>query len=360
MPPNVGLILDTSEVAPVLVPATPPPAPPAAPPPALTAPAPVPPTPIPQSGVSYIDPDSLPASSPPLITPGETVPGAPAPPPAAVTEPVPVTPPPEVPPGAIPQPGQAGLTPDDIDADEALAEAEANDPDLSDLLAVNIEDPFALDATTATLLPLKGAAAVSAINSSCAKYGIDPLACFANALNEGNKGGIGDSGWAYGPWQDHLTEFRGRPFYGKGQNNATVNEWAWSANGIDYSVRQMATAKPSARNLKGHAAVAAIVAGYERPTGVHAAIIARSKTYDTLAALNQGAFDYLSARMLGPVSGGAIGNVPPGGDTSTTGAKVPAGLNQSWTTLIDTFDKDLPKAHDKVKALGDSLLGVVK
>ncbi len=320
----------------------------------------MPPALIPQPGVSYIPAGEGEPGASITVLPGETIPGA-APAPVLEAQPPPVVAPPPAPPaGTIPQPGQAGLTPDDIDADQALADAEANDADVSDLFAVNIEDPFALDATAAQVLPLKGAAAVSAINAACSRYGIDPLACFANALGEGHAGGIGDSGWAYGPWQDHLTEFRGRPFYGKGQNNATVNEWAWTVNGIDYSVRQMAVAKPSARNLNGHAAVAAIVAGYERPSDVHAAIIARSKTYDTLHALNQGAFDYLSARMLGPVSGGAIGNVPSGGDTSTTGAKVPAGLNQSWTTLIDTFKTNLPKEHDKVKALGESLMGVVK
>lgn len=346
-------------VQPAPAPPPPPPAPDPPPAPEPAAPPPEPPTPIPQPGVSYIDPDSLPPASVPLVTPGETVPGAPASS-EPVAPPTAAQPPSTAPPaGTIPQPGQAELTPDDIDANQALADAEANDPDLSGLPDVEIEDPFAAGPLVAVKPPLKGQAAADAIVGACSTFQIDTLACLANALNEGWQGNIGDHGLAYGPFQDHLTEFPGRPFYGKGANNDTVNEWAWTANGINYSVRQMATSKPSAKDLVGHAAVAAIVAGYEKPTDTHGEIIARDKTYDKLKALGNGAFDYAASQLAGPVSGGAVGTLPP----DTTGGDqqyVPPGLAQSWSTLLDKFKTDLPKEHAKVKALGESLMEVVK
>ena len=92
---------------------------------------------------------------------------------------------------------------------------------------------------------------------------LDAAAVLAVAEQEGLGGGIGDGGLAYGPWQDHMTEFAGRPWYGRGRNNADVQAWAWTVTGADYVLAQMVAA--GADRLTGTAAINQIVRAYERP-----------------------------------------------------------------------------------------------
>lgn len=106
------------------------------------------------------------------------------------------------------------------------------------------------------------AALIQYVNSQAPAYGLDPAAVLAVAQQEGLNGGIGDSGQAYGPWQDWLTYFQGRPWYGGGTNNQQVQQWAWSTDGINYVLGQM---QGVAKGLSGQAAVHAIVYGFERP-----------------------------------------------------------------------------------------------
>jgi hypothetical protein len=111
------------------------------------------------------------------------------------------------------------------------------------------------------------AALIQYVNSQAASYGLDPAAVLATAHVEGWGGTIGDGGHAYGPWQDHLTDFKERPWYGAGTNNAQVQTWAWSSEGINYALNQMATTG-KARGLSGYQAVVNINTFYERSADI--------------------------------------------------------------------------------------------
>jgi hypothetical protein len=240
----------------------------------------------------------------------------------------------------------------------AQAEALANLADLTGLPDYELLDPFGLQAFAVTNPSLKGGGALTAIAQACADYGVDPLATIADAIHEGASGAIGDGGLAYGPFQDHLTEFEGRPFYGKGRNNRVVNAWAWSENGIRYSVRQMAAGSPSARGLHGHAAVYAIVYGYERPADKPGAYRTRAAEYDKLVRLGSGWASYAAPLFKGPAAGGAVDSAP-----ITSGADAPykpAGVTAQWRSLIDVFKVSLPKQHAKADNLSKSLVEVFK
>jgi hypothetical protein len=101
------------------------------------------------------------------------------------------------------------------------------------------------------------------VNDNAARFGLDPAAVLSAARVEGWSGRIGDGGLAYGPWQDHMTEFQNRgPWYGSGKNNQTVNTWAWTPAGIDQAMTEMAAA--GVKGLSGLAAVHAMIFGFER------------------------------------------------------------------------------------------------
>lgn len=254
--------------------------------------------------------------------------------------------------------GGSGAVGDTDDLAAAAAIANANQPDLTDLLGWELDDPFGVQLLGVSNPPLKGGGAISAIAQAGSDYGVDVLAIVADALHEGANGEIGDGGNAYGPFQDHLTEFSGRPFYGKGKNNPVVNAWAWTENGIRYSVRQMATASPSAKGLRGHSAVYAIVYGYERPTDKAGAYRTRAAEYDKLVKLAGGWPAYAAPLFHGPVAGGGIDSTPIVAAPST--AYRPAGVIAQWRGLVDVFKDDVPKAHAKVSSLSDSLVEVFK
>jgi hypothetical protein len=257
--------------------------------------------------------------------------------------------------GYVPPDGSVEGTDDE---DEAGAEANANRPDLSDLPEWELYDPYSLQLAAVTNPPLKGGGAITAIAQACSDYGVDAMAAIADALHEGANGGMGDGGHAYGPFQDHLTDFAGRPFYGKGVNNPVVNAWAWSDNGIRYAVRQMVNTTPSARGLRGHAAVYAIVYGYERPADKSGAYKTRAAEYDHLLSLGSGWPAYAAALFKGPTAGGAVDNAP-----VTSGSDAPykpAGVTAQWRGLVDVFKTTVPQQHSKVDSISKSLVGVFK
>lgn len=251
--------------------------------------------------------------------------------------------------------GSVGDT-DDLDASAAIANG--NTPDLSGLPDWELVDPFGLQFQAVTNPTLKGGGALTAIAQACSDYGVDAIAAIADALHEGANGGIGDGGLAYGPFQDHLTEFAERPFYGKGRNNAVVNAWAWSANGIRYSVRAMVNGRPSAKGLRGHAAVYAIVYGYEKPADKAGAYTTRAKEYDHLIGLGSGWAAYAAPLFAGPVGGGATDTTPITG-TSSAPYK-PAGVVAQWRDFVNVFRLTVPSKHATAQAVSDSLLEVFR
>lgn len=245
---------------------------------------------------------------------------------------------------------------DDLDISRRIANN--NKPDLTNLPPFELDDPFALQFDAASNPPLKGGGALTAIVQACSDYGVDPFAAVANALHEGAGGTIGDGGLAYGPFQDHLTEFADRPFYGKGRNNETVNAWAWTENGIRYAVRAMVNGQPSAKGLRGHPAVYAIVYGFEKPGDEAGAYKTRVAEYDHLVALASGWAAYAAALLAGPTGGGAVDTTPIKGGTSSS--YTPAGVTSSWRSLVDVFKLTVPAKRSEVDSLGKSLKGVFR
>lgn len=357
-----------------------PPAEPSPPPPVVSTPAP---SPRPLPGHPLIDSGDGPLIAPPPAAPAPPVESTPVPP-VVVNTPAPVIPIPLPghplvdlgdivgPPDLIPAPpslaagtggdgqggGAGGGVGDTADLDAAAAIANANQQDLSDLLGWELFDPFGVQTLGVSNPTLKGGGALSAIAQACSDFGVDTLAVVADALHEGASGGMGDGGLAYGPFQDHLTEFAGRPFYGKGRNNAVVNAWAWSENGIRYSVRQMASANPSARGLRGHPAVYAIVYGYERPADKPGAYKTRATEYDHLIALGSQWAAYAAPLFKGPAAGGAVDTTPIGAGSSEPYA--PAGVVLQWRGLVDVFKLTVPQQRAKVNSLGQSLKEVFR
>jgi hypothetical protein len=246
------------------------------------------------------------------------------------------------------------------DAAQALADAEANAPDLSGLPEWTLIDPFGIQLESVTNPPLKGGSALNAIAQACSDDGIDPLACLANVLHEGAGGGIGDNGTAFGPGQIHALDGRLPQFDQAAKNSPVVNAWAWSKNGIDYMVRSMASGKPSAKGLTGHAAVAAIVYGFEKPGDEAGAYLIRAAEYDHLVALSSGWASYVAAKLAGPVAGGATDTGLGAAAGTTAKGYVPAGVNAQWRGVVDVFGTDVPKARDAVRSFGLSLPGVFK
>lgn len=350
--PAVILGILVNGTAPVPAVAPPPPSlAPAPPPPQLPA-APLPPPPVntlsDNPGDSLVVPGTHPQAGSPSEGGATPIPAPPA---------VPVTPPAATPPPAGTS-GSGGGVAGTGDEGDAAALANANDPDLSDLPGWELVDPFGVQEFAVTNPSLKGGAALAAIAQACSDYGVDTRACAANVLHEGAGGGIGDSGLAYGPFQDHLTQYPGRPFYGKGANNAVVNAWAWTENGIRYSIRQMATAKPSARGLTGHAAVYAIVYGYERPGDEAGAYKTRAAEYDRLVALGSGWASAVAAQLKGPAAGGGVDTAPLG--PPATEPYAPAGVVKQWRGVVDFFKVTVPARRRAVDSLGKSIVEVMK
>jgi hypothetical protein len=216
---------------------------------------------------------------------------------------------------------------------------------------------LAIEAASAKIL--RGDAFVARVRADCAKQNVDDLAAFANAMAEGLGGTIGDSGNAYGPWQiwaedGRLAQFAGLPPYAP-----HVQGWAWTGNGVDYAIRSMVAG--GARGKTGHAAVHAIVYGFERPKDMKGADKIRMHNYDVLLSKGNGAYSYLASLASGPsltvtpsqgaTAPGAIPTAKPVSDKQTI---------KAWQDLMSFAARDMPFAAKHTKTLSGSLTSIFK
>jgi hypothetical protein len=101
---------------------------------------------------------------------------------------------------------------------------------------------------------------------AAARYRIDARAALAVARGEGGlvnrQGDIGDlgGGGSYGPFQLYAQGALPKRFRG---NPTAADRWAWSQQGINYAIRQMA--KAGAAGLTGPQAVETIIRRFEKP-----------------------------------------------------------------------------------------------
>ena len=251
-------------------------------------------------------------------------------------------------------------TPGELDeVDRILAYLATYTPDLTDLEAFELLNPFSERGLAAYNPPLKGAGALASMRAHAAADHVDVLAALANALNEGAGGGIGDSGDAYGPFQIHATDGRIPSFSGQGPYSATVNAWAWSDNGIAYAFRSMAgAAHYPAAGLTGHNAVVAIVYGFERPANMKAAAATRIKTYDDLLRRGSAVWSYVSNQLAGPEGGG--GSVNPPSSPGASSPAVPSSPIAAWQDFTSYLARDVPAAGAAVVANSYTLPDLVK
>lgn len=219
-----------------------------------------------------------------------------------------------------------------------------------------IAGPSPADSFLAGADPLAHAAAFQAIRAACDLYGIEAKAACADGLHEGFHGGIGDGGTAYGPWQEHLTDGRILEIAGLEPDDGRVQAWAWSAPGIAHGVRGMAVDTPSARGLSGHAAVHAIVYGFERPADEGGAYATRADEYDHLVSLGAGWEAYAIANLNGPGLPGTTPEplTPPIDATPTT----PTGAAGAWKEMMHALAVTLPTLGVEAEKVGKTLPGV--
>lgn len=369
--PGNPLVDGTTLAPPVVAPASPPPAPrPAAPSPAPApaAPAPsVPPaSPLPQPGVPLID-----VGEGPLIVAPRVTGTAPPPPPPTVAPPSsPLAPPAgdgTPAPRPIPQPGKPLI---DVGDNTLIAAPPRSDfalppgigappppPGLEDVgdrsSPLEPEDgPNLGERELFTRNPvLRGAAFVEYVRTRAAHYDLDPLAVFANYLAEGSSGTIGDDGHAYGPWQIWATDGRIRSFAKLGTFSDAVNTWTWSRDGVDYALRSMVAG--GAAGLRGHAAVHAIVYGFERPANMRAADLNRQDIYDALERQGERVWAELANAAPGPVHT-EPGLATPSGSGPAGGPSVAhepsAGdVHTAWADLMRVYGRTLPAATVNIR-----------
>jgi hypothetical protein len=158
---------------------------------------------------------------------------------------------------------------------------------------------------------------IQAVNELAPQYGVDPAAALAVASQEGIGGGIGDSGLAYGPWQDHLTQFQNRgPWYGAGANNQTVQQWAWSTAGIQEALSEMA-ASQGVKGTSGYNAIVNIATNFERPAA------------SNLASEIAGAWSKYTSFNTGTYTPGTTGSVDTTDPTTAAGTALISAASSS-------------------------------
>jgi hypothetical protein len=141
------------------------------------------------------------------------------------------------------------------------------------------------------------------IRARARKYGLDPRAVIAVAMGEGGlrnrPGDIGDlsGGGSFGPFQ--LYTQGALPAHLRG-NQRRADAWAWSPQGIDYALRQMAK---HARGKRGRAAVEAIIRQFERPADPDSSVRNALSRYGSVEG----------GGAMPPSGGGFVGRKPPGG-----------------------------------------------
>lgn len=225
-------------------------------------------------------------------------------------------------------------------------------------------DPFfgeggGLSVDEASAKILRGTAFTNSVQAHSAANDLDVLGVYANAIAEGLSGGIGDSGSAYGPWQTHLTDGRLPQFSGDPPYDLEVQGWAWTDNGVDYVCRSMRAG--GAKGLKGHAAVHAIVYGFERPADEAGAYTTRSAIYDTLLAKGSGVTAYIAGIAQGPSltpATTAEGQTTVENVTPAAISNVPTGT--AWTNLMTFMAKDIPYAATHAKNVSSDLINLLK
>ncbi len=105
-----------------------------------------------------------------------------------------------------------------------------------------------------------GTGPVAVIAKNAARFGLDPAAVLAYALEESSAkyGAVGDHGTSFGPFQAHIGG--ANPY----SNPVKAAAWANSPQGLIQMMGMMSRA--GARGLKGEAAVRAIYAGFGKGT----------------------------------------------------------------------------------------------
>lgn len=208
--------------------------------------------------------------------------------------------------------------------------------------------------------PLNGLDAVDELFRQAGLHNIDPLAAAANALAEGAGGGIGDDGTAYGPWQAHLTDGRLDAFAHMPRNAEQVQRWAWSTDGFAYVFRSMVAGGAAGKTR--HDAVHAIVYGFEKPLDEAGAYTDRVKRYDELASYSGDVRALLAPKFKG-VGGTISGTGLPGSPAPTVSPSPvprPAGVSSAWDEGLALAETGIPKMHDTVRSVGESLVDVFK
>jgi hypothetical protein len=123
---------------------------------------------------------------------------------------------------------------------------------------------------------------MSTIKSLAQAYGLDPQAVLSVAAHEGLSGAVGDNGTSFGPFQMHAGGALPDAIWKQGPQAAQA--WAWSPQGIEYAVSNMAQ---SAKGLKGSQAIQAIVKNFEYPTDPQGEINAAINYYNNPGAIQQ-------------------------------------------------------------------------
>lgn len=200
--------------------------------------------------------------------------------------------------------------------------------------SLNLADMFTEDLKSTEAfkyVPLKGASFVNALWLYAEMSDIDPLASAANMMHEGINGKVGDGGHAFGPWQIWAEDGRLPQFNDEKPNSPLVQAWTWSAPGIAYAHRSMATA--GASGLTGHAAVDRILNYFERPQERTQNLINRNASYDVLKSKGNNVKAYLASL----VGGTALPGVTDAPVAATVVPNQPATAKNAWSEMMSAI-----------------------
>ena len=120
----------------------------------------------------------------------------------------------------------------------------------------------------------------------------------------------------------------------------------------------MVNGNPSAKGLRGHAAVYAIVYGYERPADKPKEYGDRVAIYDALVKQGADWVSYAAPKFAGPASGGAVDTQPVA--PAPAAAVKPANFLAKWRDFVDVYAVDVNVSHARIRGLSDSLVEVFK
>lgn len=153
------------------------------------------------------------------------------------------------------------------------------------------------------------------------RYGLDPRAALAVAMQEGLSGKVGDAGTSFGPFQLH--QKYGRYPSWAPQDPQAAQAWASSPAGIAYALQGMAQ---YAQGLTGNPAIDAIVRRFEIPAKelVAGEIAAAQRAYATMPASAATAATNLSYPGTGAAGAG-------GGPYTISG---PAGAGAGGSNVV--------------------------